>query len=221
MVTSVYGSRFGEKIEVIPHGVDTELFKYTPPRIDDAPTILFVGTLSKVHGAPLLIRAAPLILKDFPKAAFIIVGEGPLKPLLQKLVQDLNIDKSVTFVGLVRDREKLAQYYQKASVVVIPLEYKGYILSLVAVEALATGRPVVTTMQLDPDLENVGVFFVKEYTPDELAKTVRQVLLDDPERIKALSMKGRNYVNRLHSKEAYLSRVESLYFGLIKNNAFN
>ncbi|MEM3666148.1 MAG: glycosyltransferase family 4 protein [Candidatus Bathyarchaeia archaeon] len=221
MVTSVYGSKFREKIEVIPHGVDTELFKYKPPRMDDAPTILFVGTLSKVHGAPLLIRAAPLILRDFPKASFIIVGDGPLKPTLEKLVQDLNIDSSVTFVGLVRDREKLVQHYQNASVVVIPLEYKGYILSLVAVEALSTGRPVVTTMQLDPKLKDVGVFFIKEYTPEELAKTVKHVLFDDQEHIKALSIAGRKFIEKLHSEEVYLSKVEAVYLKLIKASANN
>lgn len=216
MVTSTYGSNISRKIEVIPHAVNTELFSYERQKTEDAATILFVGGLTRVYGAELLIRATPIVLKYLPRTHVIIVGKGPLRDQLEKLTEELHVEKSVVFTGLLVDQKKLVQYYHLSNVVVIPLKYKGYILSVAAVEALATGRPIITTMHLDPKLKDVGVFLVKESTPDELAKTMVSVL-SDKKRLETMSVAARKYTEEFHSMDKYLSRMETIYTQSVGN----
>lgn len=177
VLVDVYGRGFEKRITVLPHPVNTGIFKFNPPASVD-PTILFVGSLAKVYGVDLLLRAAVLVLENAPKSKFVIVGDGPLRSHLENLAHELGIQGSVQFVGRIDDPLSLAEYYHLSTVVVIPLYYKGYILSLVAVEALACGRPVVTTMTLEPGLQKVGVFVVPTYEPSDLARSILHVIRD-------------------------------------------
>jgi len=214
MAIAMYGSGISESIEVVPHAVNTRLFTYKQPKITNGAIVLSVGALSKVYGFDLLIKAIPIVLRKLPETKFIIVGEGPLRHQLENLAKELSVEKSVTFTGLIKDQKNLVEYYHLANVVVFPLKYKGYILSIAAVEALATGRPIITTMHLDPALKDVGVFLVKESNADELAKTIISVLSDkNQERI---SISARKYAEKFHSMDRYLPHIEKMYLQLIK-----
>lgn len=202
------------KVRVIPNVVDEERFKFVSPRSSNEPTVLFVGTLAKVQGIDLLIKAAPIVLKDVPQAKFMIVGKGPQKEYLQRLIKDLSLEKSVFLLGPIFDRNELARCYATASVVVVPLKYKGYILSLVAMEAMSTGRPVVTTMTLDPDLLRYGVYKA-DVNPAKIAQAIIEILLLDKEAYAALAISARGYIEEQCSREAVASRLEDLYSQLI------
>ncbi len=213
ILVATYGKGFEDRIRVLPHPVNTEVFRfYNPPPTE--PIILFVGSLAKVYGVDLLLKAAPLVMRKIPESKFVIVGDGPLRSHLENLANELGIEKSVRFVGRIDDPATLAEYYQKSTLVAIPLYYKGYILSLVAVEALACGRPVVTTMTLEPGLEEVGVFTVKTYDPKDLAQRILRVINEID--LKALALSARGYVEKYHSEKDYSSRLEGIYLELIE-----
>jgi len=205
-----------DKIHVIPHVIDEGRFEFVPNPLSEKPVVLFVGTLARVHSVDLLIKAAPIILKDVPQTKFVIVGKGPQREKLQRLIKDLNLEKFVFLFGPVFDQSKLTKYYASASVVVVPLKYRGYILSLVALEAMSTGRPVVTTMTLDPDLHKYGVYKAG-FDPTELAQAIKEILFLNEKEYSALAASARKYVEEQCSKKVVASRVENLYRQLIKN----
>jgi 1,4-alpha-glucan branching enzyme len=214
ILVNVYGRGFENKIRVLPHPVDTEIFSFRTPSSTSL-TILFVGSLSRVYGVDLLLKSIPYILEKFPDAKIVIVGHGPLNQELRNLVRELGVEKAVQFTGYIGDPHILANYYHLSTLVAIPLYYEGYILSLVAVEALSCGRPVVTTMRLEPGLEKVGVFTVKTYDPKDLAQKILRVVKDVD--LNSIALAAREYVERYHSEKTYGYKLENIYHELINS----
>ena len=211
---NVYGGGFENKIRVLPHPVDTEIFSFCMP-LSTSPIILFVGSLSRVYGVDLLLKSTPYILEKLPDARIVIVGHGPLNQELRYLARELGIEKAVQFTGYIGDPHILAKYYHLSTLVAIPLYYEGYILSLVAVEALSCGRPVVTTMRLEPGLEKVGVITVKTHDPKDLAQTILHVVKDVD--LNSIALAARKYVERHHSEKTYGCKLENIYHELINS----
>lgn len=107
-------------VRVIPSGVELPADTGAPA---DPPHVLFAGRLSAEKGIADLVEAAA----GMP---LVVVGDGPLRS---------RVPQAVGFVAPAR----LAEYYQRASVVACPSRREGF--GVVAAEAMAWGRPVVAT----------------------------------------------------------------------------
>ena len=80
------------------------------------PIILTVARLGELYkGHDMLIRALPLIAARHPSVRYVIVGDGPLRPYLQRLAASVGVDGRVTFAGEVSDAE-LHEWYRRATV---------------------------------------------------------------------------------------------------------
>jgi glycosyltransferase involved in cell wall biosynthesis len=212
VVSNLYGVD-PRRIFVVPHVIDEEDFTFTPVPSSEKPSVLFVGALARVYGIDLFIKAAPFVVENLPETEFFIVGKGPQRDRLQKLISTLKLEESVFLVGPVYDRKKLARYYQDAKVVVIPQKYEGYFLSLVALEALAAGRPIVTTQTLDLELYLNGIFQAS-FDPKDIAEKTTEILNLDDRRYSALARSARKYYEDHCSKSVIGSKLEKLYFAL-------
>lgn len=202
-----------EKIAVVPHPVDVELFRFTP-NVTNPPMVLFVGTLGRIHGPDLLVRSAAIVLREYPNVKFVIVGKGPMREPLESLTKELGIDSNVQLVGPINDRSELSKIYSSATMVVIPLRYKGYILSKVAVEAMACGRPVVTTMKLSEELREKGVTMTGD-SPEEIAKGIFSILDLDKLTYEKVCQSARSYVEANCSDSAVTLAIENIYFNIV------
>jgi glycosyltransferase involved in cell wall biosynthesis len=141
----------GEKISVIPNGVDCGTFH--PLSKDEArrrlgltsrTTILSVGGLIPRKGFDLLIKALKILLDEVhQKELFLIsVGEGPYRNELEKLVSSLHLSEHVRFVGAVPHQE-LYVWYNAADLFCLASSREGW--PNVILESLACGTPVVAT----------------------------------------------------------------------------
>lgn len=141
-----------DSISVIPCGVDLELFQPIEREIarhklgvEDAKMILFVGRIEPLKGVERLISAIPS-LWDTERVKLMIVGGDEYSRQeinrLRRMSFDLGIEDSVTFSGMV-DQKQLPCYYSAADVCVVPSYYESF--GLVALESLACGTPVVAT----------------------------------------------------------------------------
>jgi len=143
----------GDKITVIPCGVDLHRFKPV-----DKPSarrqlgfsgddfmVLFVGRYAPVKGLHRLLETVGR-LTHLPGLRLVIIGgDGPHTPMFRQLKAEataLDIQDRVTFAGRV-EQETLPRYYSAADVLAVPSYYESF--GLVALEALACGTPVVTT----------------------------------------------------------------------------
>ena len=147
----LYGSN-GTAIEVIPPGVDANLFQpmdkdEARKRLDlpDRKTILYVGRVEPLKGLDILLGAMPL-LHDTPAVHLLIVGGNPEEDSeferLKILAKRLDISDIVTFTGSV-NQDELPVYYSAADIFVLPSWYESF--GLVALEAMSCGTPVVVS----------------------------------------------------------------------------
>lgn len=101
-----------------------------------------VCLLTKNKNVNLLIKAFSLVLKDFPDSVLYIVGDGPEKNNLIDLSKKLKLDKNIVFLGLL-SRSDVLHTMNKVHTLIISSEFETF--GVVAIEALALGKPVVST----------------------------------------------------------------------------
>jgi phosphatidylinositol alpha-1,6-mannosyltransferase len=109
----------------------------------DTPVILTVCRLAEAErykGYDQIIKALPQILRVLPQARYLLVGTGPDRPRVEKLIRDAGVSRAVTLVGAVSDDE-LAGYYNLCDVFAMPSKAEGF--GIVYLEALACGKPVL------------------------------------------------------------------------------
>ncbi|GAJ08261.1 unnamed protein product, partial [marine sediment metagenome] len=133
-----------ERIGVVPCGVNLEQFKPVGKEsarkylaLGNDKIILFVGRIDPLKGIDKLIKAIPY-LQDVQGLRLAVIGGGEHSQLeieqLQKLACNLNIQDSVTFLGLIK-HDQLPYFYSAADVCVVPSCYESF--GLVALESLA------------------------------------------------------------------------------------
>ena len=141
-------SRYAEKCRVIHLGIELDRFEATPEREAAAdalrrqwgkPTILFVGRLIEYKGLPTLIAA----MRDVP-ARLEIVGAGRLHDSLVAEAKHLGLLDRIHFAGELPDDE-VARYMRACAFLALPSTGRNETLGLVQLEAMACGRPVVST----------------------------------------------------------------------------
>ncbi len=115
--------------------------------LSDKKVIVSVGRLVHRKGQDYLIEAMPEILKSARQAHLLLVGEGPYREHLQKLVAKHNLDAAVTFIGRIQYKE-LPNYICVGDIFAMPsrsrlmgLEVEG--LGIVYLEASSCGLPVL------------------------------------------------------------------------------
>lgn len=137
-----YGIR--AHFQVIPNVVDTTLF--SPPshlQKDITPKrILFVGQLVPVKGVPCLLQALSYLGQKRDDWHLDIVGDGDARMEYEHLAVDLQLGDKVTFHGL-KTKQEVAEFMRRADLFVLSSLCETF--SAPAVEALATGTPVLAT----------------------------------------------------------------------------
>jgi D-inositol-3-phosphate glycosyltransferase len=184
------------RVRVVPCGIDLRTFHpagveesqcrvaSTLPDldIDNGPGILFVGRLEQAKGADLLVRALPLIESPRQESLWIVGGDerdDDERARLRALARECGVEDRVKFVSAV-DRQQLPDLYRAAAVCVVPSAYESF--GLVAVEAMASGTPVVATrvggLASTISHGKTGLL-VADRRPDEFGTAIEHLLRDD------------------------------------------
>jgi len=131
-------------VELVPNGVDLEMFRPAAPRPEGASVrLLFVGRLVRQKGLVYLLQSlAQLDPAIRGQVELELVGSGPDEESLRTLAGELGIAAQVHFAGWVA-REAIVAHYQQADVFVLPSLDEG--MPNVVLEAIACARPIVAT----------------------------------------------------------------------------
>jgi len=130
-----------ERIHPLPNGVPIPSLAWQP-RTGWAAHLraIFVGRLAPEKRLDLLVRAWPLVLEQYPGARLTLVGEGPERPRLERLIGELGIGPSVELPGASADPGvRLAD----SDLFVLPSSEEG--MSIALLEAMALGIPLVAS----------------------------------------------------------------------------
>lgn len=99
-----------------------------------------VGRLTEQKGFKYFIESMPLVLKQHPKTKFVIIGSGELEDELKREAQELNVAKSIIWLGYRNDIQNLMS---QLDLIVLSSLWEG--LPLTPIEAFSVGIPVVGT----------------------------------------------------------------------------
>jgi glycosyltransferase involved in cell wall biosynthesis len=136
----------------LPLGVDVGRFVPAVQPRGDGRRVLFVGSLGAVKDPVLLLRSFARVRT--PDVELRIIGDGPLRPGLERLAAELGIEARTRFLGAV-PRDQLPAEYAAADVLAITSRHEAQ--SMVAVEAAACGVAVVgTRVGVVPELAAAG-----------------------------------------------------------------
>ena len=132
-----------ESIRLIPHGVDILKFERKPNEqlkkdlgFNGKQLIVFAGRLSKENYVEDMIKSAKIIAKNYPNALFLLIGEGPEKSHLSKLIQKYQLEKNVFLMDFLPN-EKIIEIRSIADVNLCLMG--GFSL----IEAGLSGNPVI------------------------------------------------------------------------------
>lgn len=203
------------KIKVVHNGTDTSFF--SPGIKSDQPIVLYVGRFGEQKGFDLLPDIFSLLKQSHPRLLFKIIGIGPLKSEVSKKFEALNLAKSIQFYEF-SPPEKVLELYREATVVIMPSRFEP--CSLVAIESMATGTPLVAS--------NVGGlaeiithgedgFLVRSNDVSNFAQAV-SLLLNDKQLAITIGQNARTTILKSFDKKTCFERTRNLYIDLINNS---
>lgn len=182
--TSDFLKRIRGKCTVIPLGIDIRRFSSPDghqsgkirARYGDSPLVLFVGRLRYFKGLRYLIEAMKSV-----DAHLLIIGTGPEGNILKEKVKADNL-RNITFLNDVDDSE-LPHYYHACELFVLPSSHRSEAFGTVLIEAMASGRPVIST-ELGTGTSFVNVhgetgLVVPARDPASLAAALNRLLNDE------------------------------------------
>ena len=179
------------RIEIIPNGVDLDLFQPRPrkaelaARYQGGPILFTVARLIERKGVDAMIAALPRVIARFPQVHYIVAGQGPEREALLALRDSLGLQDHVTLVGSISD-DSLVDHYALADLFVMPNrqlpngDNEGF--GLVFLEANACGKAVVAGDAggtADAVLAGENGLLVDGTDIDAIAEAVTRLLDDD------------------------------------------
>jgi len=197
-------------ISVIPPCVDTSYFKPATVQ-NNSKSLVFVGSMSAIFNSDAMLyfcrEILPLILKKIPEVHLYIVGLNPPQEIINLA------DKNVTITGTVDD---IRPYVYKASVFVAPLRFGSGIKGKV-LEAMALGRPVVTTSIGAQGLSVVsGKHLIIEDDHQKFAAKTIELLSNDDLRQKLIK-NGLKLVNEKYTWDMIIPELNKILHELVVN----
>jgi glycosyltransferase involved in cell wall biosynthesis len=210
------------KCQVVPLGIPLEPFENPPPTLPallaqikarPGPLLLFTGRLRYYKGLQYLLEAMPRIN---PAARLVIVGVGPQEAALRESAARLDLGERVVFAGEVTDAE-LPAYYAGADIFVLPACERSEAFGLVQLEAMAAGKPVVST-ELGTgtsyaNLDGETGLVVPPADPAALAAAINK-LLDDKGLREKMGRRGQERTRAEFGLSRLVDRVEEIYIRL-------
>lgn len=214
-----------EKVFSIPCGVDTDLFKpglninslRDKYGLGNDKVILYVGRLNEAKGIDRIIKALPDIISKIKDVKFLIVGDGEFRDVLVELVDSLDLNKKVIFVGAI-EKEELPYYYNLCDVFAL-LSIRPEGMPLTLLEAMASGKPVIVSDMVncvDEIERKIGSeFFIRNKNQESLAydfidslRSKKRVVLSQNQREKFIE----NF-----SKDCMIEDTIKIYEKIIRN----
>lgn len=192
-------------VRLVRHGVDI------PASVQRAeaspPIVLAVGRLIEKKGFDTLLRAAALVGDSVPEFRVHIAGDGPMWPVLARLVGELGLDEIVRFLGPLT-HDELEPHFARAAVFALPCQVAADGnrdgLPNTILEAMARQLPVIsTTLPSVGEAIEDGVEgrLVPPQAPGPLAAALTE-LLGDPALRRRLGGAARERVRREHDRDA-------------------
>jgi glycosyltransferase involved in cell wall biosynthesis len=204
------------KVITVYEGIDVHRIQAEPPANihaefwlpTNAPIVGATGALTAEKGHRHLIDAAALVIREVPDARFVILGEGDLRPALERQIRELHLDKHVLMPGF---RPDVLAFLRSFDLFVMPSIAEGLGTSLL--DAMAASKATVATNTGGiPEVvadEETGLL-VPPRDHHALAQAISRLLKDGPAR-ERMGTAGLERVQRVFSAERMVDQTLAVY----------
>lgn len=204
-----------EKIKIHRLGIDLSKFRFCERKIiSNEPTkILTIARFVEKKGIPYLIHAFSLSKRKYPNIKLKIIGDGPMREKIVKLIHDLNLSTSIEVSNYVPYSKLPDEYYNHHLFVLHSITASDGDkdeISTVTKEAMATGMPVITTYHAGiPETFKDGEcgFLVRERDVKDLSNKLNY-LIEHRELWSKFASAGRRLVEREFDVEKQVKKLE-------------
>lgn len=220
-----------ERVMTLHDAIDTSLF--SPHRIDrqkvrsefgfsnDMIVIGFVGRFSPGKGHEELLGAVSLLSKTYKNIHFLVVGEASrgehrYEQKIRTLTLALDLQNVITFTGF---RSDIPEVMAAFDIFAFPSHAESF--GIVLIEAMAMGRPVVSTNcdgVLDIVVDGETGIYVHPRNGKELAEALAR-LIEDSSLRESMGKAGRKRVEELFDQRKQLNKLEGIYYELLEKEA--
>lgn len=187
-------SSFGVESAIVPNMVDVSSYKLLSTRNAASPAeLVFLGRLVTRKGCQHFLQALALVDKPYHAT---IIGDGPLRPKLEKLANELDVANKVTFAGRVSEADK-RRLLSKATIACFPAT-GGESFGIVLLEAMAAGSCIVLAGD-NPGYESVmGTLPTAMIPPADHAAFAKRInqLVDDQKQADTLYIQQQKLVQQ-------------------------
>jgi glycosyltransferase involved in cell wall biosynthesis len=206
-----------EKVINIPTGIDFESFapRHSRQQVrsmlgidEDIFIVLTVAVIRGVKRHDVALKAFKILHAKFPKSVYLIAGEGPMRPDMERLAAELAIGSAVRFLG---HRTDVADLMHASDVMLLTSRSEAQSQALT--QSIGLGLPVVATAVGGvPEVvlhEKTGLL-VPPDDPDRTATALLRIA-EDSAFAQSLSEKGKLHAQRHYSLEVMLDKSEAVY----------
>jgi glycosyltransferase involved in cell wall biosynthesis len=185
----------------------------------EAQLVAAVGNIRRIKGFDVLIRAAQLVCMEYPKAAFLLVGEPSDRECqaeLRDMVNNLGLSPNVRFLG---SRTDIVPILKASDVFCLPSRSEGFSNSLI--EAMACRLPCVATDvggNGEAIMDGINGYLVPPESPQALAGAILQ-FLQEPDRAQSMGREARGTVENRFTFEGMIERLVAMYEELAQSAA--
>ncbi len=200
-----------DKVKVVHCGIDEAFFAGARSDPPAEPVFLSIGRFSGEKGHLILIEAFARVAADLPAARLTLAGDGELRSQIEARIAALGLKDRVRITGWISSpqvREELLA----ARVLVQPSFQEG--LPVVIMEAMALGRPVISTYVAGiPELVLPGVngWLVPTGQVEALAHAMAEAAAVPPAAMAAMSAAARDRARARHSAEGEALKLGRLF----------
>lgn len=198
------------KIHIVHCGLDHDFFGAVEAIPGESRQLLCIGRLSEQKGQVMLVEAARRLRDRGVDARIAIAGDGPLRPLLEESIARHELQDRVTILGWLTNAE-VRRHLNESRALVLPSFAEG--LPVVIMEALAMGRPVISTYIAGiPELVIPGEngWLVPAGDVDALVDAVSDLMATDTARLAEMGNAGAERVRREHDIRTEVDKLERL-----------
>ena len=197
------------RVHVVHCGLDQDFLDASPPPLPAAPHLVSVARLSEEKGHLILLPAIAQLRDRHPDLHLTLVGDGPMRRVVESEIARLGLQDAVTITGWVSS-DRVREEIGKARLIVQPSFIEG--LPVVMMEAMALARPVVATFVGGvPELvtQDRG-WLVPAGDSDALEVALESALSHSTEALSKMGEDGRAAVRLHHDAQAEASKLLAL-----------
>ncbi len=209
-----------QRFTTIPNGIDTDFFSPSAeplPELGRKRTIVFVGRFDPRNGVKHMIGAFSALRRTRDDVQLCIVGDGPLRPLVERLVPT-ELRPDVIFAGRVNRLRP--RYLASAEILCTPCSLASF--GMVLLEGMSAGLPVVASRLPGFELvmrDGIDGLMVDRADDEDGFAGALATLLDDPSRARRMGANGRQRAQAAFAWPSVGGQLETLYRTLLCDDA--